>query len=288
MISQRIHHPNIIRFLLPVAGELVGVQMFAQCFAVVFGILAVPLCSTSVCPQWEHTHMITDLRKCHMSVTKVLGKNFCNFPKYNAPGSSCTCSSFSSSSSSSSLSFSSFSLSSSFSSSFSSLSSTSVSGCCWSLSFSSSSVSASSAGFSVSSVLSSFLLLTQATNSYSHPTQATLSLYGIDWHSGIGPITCPSLVRMFVLFFFSFLSFCDGESLALDQKKPKKNLTICLRRAVQRLEPAGCPTVSAAFLRARFASRRPLKVTGLRSRPGVGSGMDDEWLMNGVQEPLFI
>ena len=51
MISLRIHHPNIIRFLLPVAGELVGVQMFVQCFAVVFGILAVLLCSTLVWPQ---------------------------------------------------------------------------------------------------------------------------------------------------------------------------------------------------------------------------------------------
>ena len=87
MISLRIHHPNIIRFLLPVAGELISVQMFVQCFAVV-GILAVPLCSTLLLARWECTHdwpqNTTDLCKwvkwVKCQLLKCLGKNFCNFP----------------------------------------------------------------------------------------------------------------------------------------------------------------------------------------------------------------
>ena len=146
---------------------------------------------------------------------------------------------------------------------------------------------------------------------------------------------------MFVLFFLFFLSlFCDGESLALDQKKQgkSKHLTICLQylQCIPMLSPSaasfmpldylrsssssssssihwtnfivlpfffpssvmahgsqlrrakrltsGRPTVSAA-LRARFASRRPLKVTGLRSRPvQLGS----VWMMNIIGYLVYI
>ena len=70
---------------------------------------------------------------------------------------------------------------------------------------------------------------------------------------------------MFVLFFLFFLSlFCDGESLALDQKKQgkSKHLTICLQylQCIPMLSPSAASFMPLDYLRSSSSSSSSLSI----------------------------